>query len=148
MGWLQVCTPRHASCQAKKLPPCFPCTVTEMQPRLMDCHVVVAAALMVGLMLSAPAAAMLSKRVNSLRLIGAGLACWIAGTAASGLAPTFPLLLAARLLVGTGSGPFIAVAAPLIGAKGLFMFAAFVQPFCCLVPHLLNPTLAVLCGMM
>jgi DHA1 family inner membrane transport protein len=72
---------------------------------------------MVGLMLSAPTAAILSKRFNSLRLMGTGLACWVAGTAASGLAPTFPLLLLARMLVGVGSGPFIAVGAPLIGGR-------------------------------
>lgn len=75
----------------------------------------VAAALMLGLLLSAPVAAMLSKRVNSLRLMGGGLACWGAGAAATGLAPDFAALLLARLLVGVGSGPFIAVAAALVG---------------------------------
>lgn len=66
-------------------------------------------------MLSAPAAALLAKRVNATRLVGWGQLCWMVGTLGSGLAPTFPALLLARLLVGAGSGPFIAVAAPLIG---------------------------------
>ena len=66
-------------------------------------------------MLSAPASAHLAKTRNHLKLVGLGLAIWALGALACSAAPSYHLLLAARVIMGIGTGPFIAVSAPLIG---------------------------------
>ncbi|KAL4447478.1 hypothetical protein ABPG75_004697 [Micractinium tetrahymenae] len=90
-----------------------------------------AAALMTGLMLSAPACSQLSRHFPALRLMGLGLSLWVLGAAGCALAPAFAALLACRLLVGAAVGPFIALAAPLIDdqappqEKSLWLAALF-----------------------
>lgn len=69
-------------------------------------------------MLSAPASAHLAKTRNHLKLVGLGLAIWALGALACSAAPSYHLLLAARVVMGVGTGPFIAVSAPLIGRPG------------------------------
>lgn len=69
-------------------------------------------------MLSAPASAHLAKTRNHLKLVGLGLAIWALGALACSAAPSYHLLLAARVIMGIGTGPFIAVSAPLIGRSG------------------------------
>ncbi|KAL4434613.1 hypothetical protein ABPG77_002736 [Micractinium sp. CCAP 211/92] len=90
-----------------------------------------AAALMTGLMLSAPTCSQLSRHFPALRLMGLGLSLWVLGAAGCALAPSFAALLACRLLVGAAMGPFIALAAPLIDdqappqEKSLWLAALF-----------------------
>jgi predicted MFS family arabinose efflux permease len=96
--------------------------------------------LQIGIMLSAPLAAQLSKRYNALRLIGGGLV--VAGVAAAGaaVAPTFGLLLLSRGLMGVACGPFITLASPLIddsappSSKSTFLAALYLC-----IPGELNP---------
>eukprot|EP00887_Chlorella_sp_A99_P003212 scaffold9.g3212.t1 len=73
-----------------------------------------AAALMIGIMTSCPCAAALSKRRRPLRLLGGGLALFCGGAAACAAAPGFGALLAARVVLGLGCGPFISLASPLV----------------------------------
>lgn len=72
------------------------------------------AALVVGIMASVVASAMLSRRLPSTRLLSFGAASLTAGWAVCASAPAFWALLAGRLLVGAGAGPFVALATPLI----------------------------------
>lgn len=72
------------------------------------------AALVVGVMFSVVASALLSRRVASTRLLSFGAASLAAGWAVCAAAPAFWALLVGRLLVGAGAGPFVALATPLI----------------------------------
>jgi predicted MFS family arabinose efflux permease len=56
--------------------------------------------------LASPAAGALGDRGRRLRLAAGGVALWSAATVASGLAPTYGWLLAARALVGIGEAAF------------------------------------------
>ncbi|KAL6772052.1 hypothetical protein ACKKBG_A28775 [Auxenochlorella protothecoides x Auxenochlorella symbiontica] len=90
-----------------------------------------ATALVAGITLSAPVSAQWAKSHNHLRLIGMGMVLWAAGAAACSLAPNYACLLAARVLMGVGTGPFIAVSAPLVDdtapkeRKSLWLAALF-----------------------
>lgn len=64
--------------------------------------------------MSAPGAAHLSARFNALFLLGVGLAVAAVGATGTALAPSFPALLAFRVLSGIGCGPFISLASPLV----------------------------------
>jgi MFS transporter, Spinster family, sphingosine-1-phosphate transporter len=75
------------------------------------------AAFMVGLLLSSPAFAEASKHFNSFRLIGVGLAVWVAATAGCGLSIGFWTLLLCRMAVGVGEASFVSLAGPFIGEK-------------------------------
>lgn len=68
----------------------------------------------IGLALSAPAAAHYGRHRNALRMVGLGVATSGVGAALTAAAPTFPVLLAGRVLTGMGCGPFISFASPLI----------------------------------
>lgn len=74
----------------------------------------IATAMMVGIMISAPLSAQLSKRLNAIRLVGGGLGLWSLGAGCCALAPGYTALLAARGIVGLGCGPFISLAAPIV----------------------------------
>lgn len=76
-----------------------------------------ATSVVLGIMFSAPVSAQLAKSCNHLRMIGVGLVLWASGATGSSLAPCFRLLLAARVCMGLGTGPFIAVSAPLVGER-------------------------------
>ena len=68
----------------------------------------------VGLAISAPTAAHFSSTINAQRILGASVALVALSALGTALSPSFPVLLACRLLAGLGCGPFIALAAPLI----------------------------------
>uniref|UniRef100_A0A061REG6 Mfs general substrate transporter n=1 Tax=Tetraselmis sp. GSL018 TaxID=582737 RepID=A0A061REG6_9CHLO len=72
------------------------------------------AVFMVGLLVASAAFAEATKYHNAMRLIGVGLAVWTAGVAACAAATGFPLLLAARSVMGAGEASFLALAAPFI----------------------------------
>ena len=63
-------------------------------------------AFLVSYMISAPIFGWLADRTSRWLIIGAGVILWSAATAASGLAATFSLLFAMRLLVGVGEGGY------------------------------------------
>jgi MFS family permease len=63
-------------------------------------------AFLVSYMLSAPVFGWLADRMSRWLIIGSGVILWSAATAASGLAATFGLLFAMRLLVGVGEGGY------------------------------------------
>jgi len=70
--------------------------------------------LQIGLAVSAPASAHLSTTTNALRLVGAGVLFASAGSFCSGVASSFPILLASRVIAGIGAGPLISLASPLL----------------------------------
>ncbi|PSC68467.1 putative sphingolipid transporter spinster-like protein 2 [Micractinium conductrix] len=72
------------------------------------------ASMVFGLMLAAPAAAQLRRAAPPLRLMGCGFLLWAAAAATCAAAPSYGVLLAARLAIGVGVGPFIALASPLV----------------------------------
>jgi len=63
-------------------------------------------AFLVSYMVSAPIFGWLADRMSRWLIIGTSVILWSAATAASGLAPTFVLLFAMRLLVGIGEGGY------------------------------------------
>lgn len=63
-------------------------------------------AFLVTYMISAPIFGWLSDRMSRWLIIGASVILWSAATAASGLAGTFAMLFALRLLVGVGEGGY------------------------------------------
>jgi MFS transporter, Spinster family, sphingosine-1-phosphate transporter len=63
-------------------------------------------AFLVSYMISAPIFGWLADRMSRWLIIGTSVILWSAATAASGLAGTFALLLAMRLLVGVGEGGY------------------------------------------
>jgi MFS family permease len=63
-------------------------------------------AFLVSYMISAPVFGWLADRMSRWLIIGTSVILWSAATAASGLAPTFVVLFAMRLLVGIGEGGY------------------------------------------
>ena len=63
-------------------------------------------AFLVSYMISAPIFGLLADRMSRWLIIGTSVILWSAATAASGLAPTFVVLFAMRLLVGIGEGGY------------------------------------------
>jgi MFS transporter, Spinster family, sphingosine-1-phosphate transporter len=63
-------------------------------------------AFLVSYMISAPIFGWLADRMSRWLIIGASVILWSAATAASGLAATFALLFAMRLMVGVGEGGY------------------------------------------
>ena len=63
-------------------------------------------AFLVSYMISAPIFGLLADRMSRWLIIGVSVILWSAATAASGLAGTFALLFAMRLLVGVGEGGY------------------------------------------
>jgi MFS family permease len=61
-----------------------------------------------------PIAGWLGDRQNRLRLAATGVLVWSAATVASGLAPTFLLLLAARAIIGVGEASYSVVTPSLL----------------------------------
>lgn len=75
---------------------------------------VLSSAFMVGLLVSSPIFASLSKSFNPFRLIGVGLSVWTFATAACGFSFDFWSITISRMLVGVGEASFISLAAPFI----------------------------------
>lgn len=75
---------------------------------------VLAGSMMAGVGTSALLFARLAQRRHPWRLIGAGTSLYVAGAAACAAAPSYAALLAARVAVGAGAGPFISLASPLV----------------------------------
>jgi MFS transporter, Spinster family, sphingosine-1-phosphate transporter len=71
-------------------------------------------AFVVSYALVSPIAGWLGDRQNRLRLATAGVLVWSAATVASGLAPTFGLLLAARAIIGVGEASYSVVTPSLL----------------------------------
>lgn len=69
---------------------------------------------MVGIMVSSPIFAQLTKTIAPFRLIGVGLSVWCIATAGCGLAWDYWSLLFFRMLVGVGEASFCSMAAPFI----------------------------------
>lgn len=79
---------------------------------------ILASAFMVGLLVSSPIFAEASKRHNAMRLMGIGLAIWMAATFGCALSIGFWSILFFRMLVGVGEASFVSLAAPFIGTSG------------------------------
>lgn len=62
-----------------------------------------------------PLVGVLGDRWRRFALAGAGVLVWSAATFGSGLAPTFGVLLAARVLIGVGEASYSVVTPPLLG---------------------------------
>ncbi|KAL3687614.1 hypothetical protein R1sor_013923 [Riccia sorocarpa] len=75
---------------------------------------VLASAFMLGLLISSPIFAELSKNYNHMRLIGVGLSVWTAATLGCGLSLGFWSIAFFRALVGVAEASFISLAAPFI----------------------------------
>lgn len=72
-------------------------------------------AFMVSYFLLSPACGWLGDRIHRFRLISAGVGVWSVATAASGLARSFPSLLAFRSFVGVGEASYVSVSPVLLG---------------------------------
>lgn len=72
------------------------------------------AAFMVGLLVSSPIFATMSKSINPLRLIGYGLSIWAISVFLCGCSLGFWSLVAFRMAVGIGEASFVALASPFI----------------------------------
>ncbi|KAL2629606.1 hypothetical protein R1flu_014292 [Riccia fluitans] len=75
---------------------------------------VLSSAFMVGLLISSPIFAELSKTYNHMRLIGIGLSIWTAATLGCGLSIGFWSIVFFRALVGVAEASFVSLAAPFI----------------------------------
>ena len=74
----------------------------------------IASSFMVGFITSSPIFVLLSKRINSIKLMGIGLLIWCISTALCSISEHYLLLLFFRSLVGIGEASFIALSVPLI----------------------------------
>lgn len=72
---------------------------------------VLVSAFVIGYALFSPIAGALSARRHQPTLLALGLVIWSAGTCATGIAPSQPLFLLSRIVVGIGESLFITVAA-------------------------------------
>jgi MFS family permease len=74
----------------------------------------VTSAFLVGYMFTSPAFGWLGDRYPRKALIAGGIAIWSLATVASGLARSFPQMLAARIVVGVGEASYAALAPTII----------------------------------
>src|SRR6185503_12151876 len=70
---------------------------------------------MIPYALVAPLAGALGDRRRRFAIAGAGVLVWSVATFASGLAPVFAILLAARVLIGVGEASYTVVTPSLLG---------------------------------
>jgi MFS family permease len=92
-------------------------------------------AFLITYMLTAPMLGVLSDRFSRWIIIGCAVILWSVATAASGLAPTFAMLFATRVLVGIGEGGY-GPAAPTILADlfSLQVRGRILAVFCAAIP--------------
>ena len=76
------------------------------------------AAFMVGLLVTSPIFAEMSKHWTAFKLLGIGMAVWSLSCLGCAASPHFSVLLVCRALVGVGEASFVALAAPFIGRVG------------------------------